>query len=314
MNKSTNMTENKNWWSRLKSGLKKTSDKLEDGLKNVFVRKRLDQETLDELEDLLILSDMGVETASRLTQDLAKEKMDKDVTIEEIKEFLAERISSILSPFATPLTLTNTSPQVILVVGVNGSGKTTTIGKLAKQWSDEGKKVRLVAGDTFRAAAVEQLQVWAQRTKVPITIGQENADSAGLAYDALNLAKNEGCDILIIDTAGRLHNKAGLMDELKKISRVIQKIDPTCPHNVLLVLDATTGQNAHAQVQTFKEMIGVTGLIVTKLDGTAKGGVVVSLCNKFQLPIHAIGVGESVDDLRPFTAQDFARTLVGIDS
>ena len=308
------MTENKNWWSRLKDGLKKTSDKLEDGLKNVFVRKRLDQETLDELEDLLILSDMGVELASNLTTALAKEKLDKDITVEEVKEFLADRITEIVTPYALPLTLTNSKPHVILVIGVNGSGKTTTIGKLAKQWTDLGKKVRLVAGDTFRAAAVEQLQVWAQRVGIPISVGAPNADAAGLAFDALTQAKSESCDVLIIDTAGRLHNKAGLMDELKKISRVLQKMDAAYPHDILLVLDATTGQNAHAQVQTFKEMVGVTGLIVTKLDGTAKGGVVVSLCSKYNLPIHAIGVGESLEDLRPFTAEEFARTLVGIDS
>ncbi|MBW8309299.1 MAG: signal recognition particle-docking protein FtsY [Candidatus Paracaedibacteraceae bacterium] len=308
------MSEKKSWWLRLKDGLKKTSDTLEDGLKNVFVRKRLDQETLQELEELLILSDMGVETASKLTQALFKEKMDKDITLEEIKEFLADRITSILTPYATELTIsTSYSPHVILVVGVNGSGKTTTIGKLAKQWHDAGHKVRLAACDTFRAAAVEQLQVWANRVGIPLSVGKENADAAALAFEALQLAKTEGSDILMIDTAGRLHNKAGLMDELKKLTRVIQKIEPSAPHSVLLVLDATTGQNAHAQVQTFKEMIGVTGLIVTKLDGTAKGGVVVSLCEKFKVPIHAIGVGESIDDLRPFTASDFARTLIGID-
>ncbi len=308
------MSERKSWWLRLKDGLKKTSDTLEDGLKNVFVRKRLDQETLQELEELLILSDMGVETASKLTQALSKEKMDKDITVEEVKEFLSDRITSILRPYATELSISNThTPHVILVVGVNGSGKTTTIGKLAKQWQNAGHKVRLAACDTFRAAAVEQLQVWANRASIPISVGKENADAAGLAFEALQLAKTEGSDILMIDTAGRLHNKAGLMDELKKLTRVIQKLEPSAPHSVLLVLDATTGQNAHAQVQIFKDIIGVTGLIVTKLDGTAKGGVVVSLCEKFKVPVHAIGVGESIDDLRPFTASDFARTLIGID-
>lgn len=309
------MSEKKSWWSRLKGGLKKTSDKLEDGLKNVFVRKRLDQETLDELEELLIMSDMGVEAASSLTQALSKEKMDKDITLEEVKIFLANKLTDIIDPYARELEIsTDHAPHVILVVGVNGSGKTTTIGKLAKQWRDAGHTVRLVAGDTFRAAAVEQLQVWASRTGVPITVGKENCDAAGLAYEALQQAQAEKCDILIIDTAGRLHNKAGLMDELKKLNRVIQKLAPSAPHSVLLVLDATTGQNAQAQVQVFKEMAGVTGLIITKLDGTAKGGVVVSLCDKFKLPVHAIGIGESVDDLHPFTAHDFARTLVGIDA
>jgi fused signal recognition particle receptor len=309
------MTEKKSWWSRLKGGLKKTSDKLEDGLKTIFVRKKLDQETLADLEELLILSDMGVATARALTQALSKEKLDKDVTLDEIKTFLADKITSILLPYATAFPLPappSSSPSVILVVGVNGSGKTTTIGKLAKQWSEAGHKVRLAACDTFRAAAVEQLQVWATRLGLPLSVGKEKADAAGLAYEALQQAKAEGSDILIIDTAGRLHNKAGLMDELKKLNRVIQKLDPSAPHSVLLVLDATTGQNAHAQVQAFKEMVGVTGLIITKLDGTAKGGVVVSLCEKFNLPIHAVGVGESAEDLRPFTAQDFARTLVGI--
>lgn len=307
------MAEKKSWWSRLKSGLKKTSDSLEDGLKNVFIRKRLDRQTLDELEELLILSDMGVETAAKLTQALSKEKLDKDVTIDEVKHFLVDKITSILTPYASPLELDkNHNPHVVLVVGVNGSGKTTTIGKLAKQWKDQGHKVRLAACDTFRAAAVEQLQVWAERSNIPISIGLQNSDAAGLAYSALEQARTDKADVLIIDTAGRLHNKAGLMDELKKMTKVLQKIDSTAPHSVLLVLDATTGQNAHAQTQVFKELIGVTGLVVTKLDGTAKGGVVVSLCEKFKLPIHAIGVGESVDDLHPFTAQDFARTLVGM--
>ncbi|WP_010299363.1 signal recognition particle-docking protein FtsY [Candidatus Odyssella thessalonicensis] len=308
------MSEKVSWWSRLKGGLKKTSTKLEDGLKNVFVRKKLDQETLDELEELLILSDIGVETAANLTQALSQEKMDKDITLDEVKEFLAHRITDILTPYAADLNISSPQkPHVILVVGVNGSGKTTTIGKLAKRWHDSGYKVRLAACDTFRAAAVEQLQVWSNRAGIPISTGKANADSAGLAYEALQQAKAESSDILIIDTAGRLQNKSGLIDELKKLKRVIQKLDASAPHSVLLVLDATTGQNAHAQVQVFKEMVGVTGLIVTKLDGTAKGGVVVSICDKFKLPIHAIGVGESIDDLRPFTASDFARTLLSID-
>lgn len=308
------MTEKKSWWSRLKIGLKKSSDKLEDGLKNVFVRKKLDQETIDELEELLILSDMGVETSHKLTQALAKEKMDKDISLEEVKQFLADRITTLIEPYAKEFKISvEHAPHVILVAGVNGSGKTTTIGKLAKQWHDAGYKVRLAACDTFRAAAVEQLQVWANRIGIPITTGKENSDPAGLAYEALQLAKSENSDILIIDTAGRLHNKAGLMDELKKLTRVLQKLDNSSPQSILLVLDATTGQNAHAQVQTFKEIIGVTGLIITKLDGTAKGGVLVSLCEKFKLPIHAIGLGEAIDDLRPFTANDFARTLVAMN-
>lgn len=305
--------EKKGWWSRLKQGLSKSSDKLNDGLKSLFTRKKLDASTIEELEELLIMSDIGVETAAKFTISLAKEKLDKDVTIEEIKQFLASQIEAELHPYAVPLTITpQRHPHVILVVGVNGSGKTTTIGKLGKTWQDQGLKVQFVAGDTFRAAAVEQLQVWANRLGIPLFKTEPGGDAAALAYDALESARNNGCDILIIDTAGRLHNKAGLMDELKKISRVLKKIDPEAPHDVLLVLDATTGQNAHLQTQTFKEMIGVTGLVLTKLDGTAKGGVVVSLTKKHGLPIHAIGVGETAEDLRPFTAKDFASTLVGL--
>ncbi len=312
---STSITpeEKAGWWSRLKQGLKKTSSKIEDGIKHIFVKRRLDQEMLDELEELLILSDIGVETASSLCRALAKEKMDKDVDIEEVKSFLADRIAEKLAPFTQELPINKEhAPHIILVVGVNGSGKTTTIGKLGKYWKDQGYSIRFVAGDTFRAAAVAQLDVWAKRLGIPISIGADQGDSAGLAFDALQEAKREGTDILVIDTAGRLHNKVGLMDELKKINRVIGKIDASAPHSVLLVLDATTGQNAHAQVQTFKEIVGVTGLVVTKLDGTAKGGVLVALTEKFGLPIHAIGIGEKAEDLRPFTAQDFARTLVGM--
>lgn len=304
--------EKKSWWSRLKSGLKKTSTKIEDGFKTIFVRRHLDAQMLDELEELLLMSDMGVETSNALCKALAKEKMDKNVTLEEVKEFLATQITQRLEPYASPLQIQkNLSPHVILVVGVNGSGKTTTIGKLGKLWTEQGFKVRFVAGDTFRAAAVEQLAIWANRSHIPIHKGPDKSDSAALAYEALQTAKQEQTDILLIDTAGRLHNKVGLMDELKKINKVLGKLDQTAPHSVLLVLDATTGQNAWVQVQTFKEMVGITGLVVTKLDGTAKGGVIVSLTEKFKLPIHAIGVGEKAEDLQPFTADEFARTLVG---
>jgi fused signal recognition particle receptor len=304
--------EKKSWWSRLKSGLKKTSDKIEDGIKTIFVRRHLDEETLSELEDLLIMSDLGTETASALCKALAKEKMDKDISLEEIKEFLAQKITEKLLPYAKPLQIQkHLSPHVILVVGVNGSGKTTTIGKLGKMWKEQGYRVRFVAGDTFRAAAVEQLEIWAKRLHIPIVIGPDKGDSAALAYEALQQSKNDGTDILLIDTAGRLHNKVGLMDELKKINKVLGKLDDTAPHSILLVLDATTGQNASNQVQTFRDIVGVTGLIITKLDGTAKGGVAISLTQKFQLPIHAIGIGEQADDLQPFTAHDFARSLVG---
>lgn len=315
MSESIVSEEKKGWWSRLKQGLSKSSDKLNDGLKGLFTRKKLDAATIEALEDLLIMSDIGVETATKFTTRLAKEKLDKDVTVEEVKQFLATQIEAELQPYAVPLAITpQKHPHVILVVGVNGSGKTTTIGKLGKTWQDQGLKVQFVAGDTFRAAAVEQLQVWANRLNIPLFKTEPGGDAAALAYDAFITTKNGNCDVLIIDTAGRLHNKAGLMDELKKMVRVLKKVDPEAPHNVLLVLDATTGQNAHLQTQTFKEMIGVTGLVLTKLDGTAKGGVLVSLTQKHDLPIHAIGVGEAAEDLRPFTAKDFAYTLVGLES
>ncbi|WP_232224382.1 signal recognition particle-docking protein FtsY [Candidatus Paracaedibacter symbiosus] len=305
----------KGWWSRLKQGLRKSSDKLNDGLKHLFIKKKLDYATIEELEELLILSDIGVETAAKFAGNLAKEKLDKDVTIEEVKQFLSAQIEEELRPYAVPLEISQTHrPHVVLVIGVNGSGKTTTIGKLGKLWQDQGLKVQFVAGDTFRAAAVEQLQVWANRLSIPISTTHAGGDAAALAFDALESAKQNNCDVLIIDTAGRLHNKAGLMDELKKIVRVLKKVDADAPHDVLLVLDATTGQNAHLQTKTFKEMIGVTGLVLTKLDGTAKGGVVVSLTQKHDLPIHAIGVGETAEDLRPFTAKDFANTLVGLEA
>ncbi|MBM3632109.1 MAG: signal recognition particle-docking protein FtsY [Alphaproteobacteria bacterium] len=307
--------EKSGWWSRLKKGLKRSSDRLGDGLKTIFVARKLDQPTLDELEELLITSDLGVETASRLTTDLGKQRLNQDISLDEIKDFLANAIELILTPMAQPLLLNDRlKPHVILVVGVNGSGKTTTIGKLAKQWKDQGLSVMMAAGDTFRAAAVEQLQIWGQRIDVPVVSGAPGADAAGLAYEALVKAQEADTDVLLIDTAGRLQNKAHLMDELKKIQRVLGKIDESAPHSTLLILDGTTGQNAHSQVQNFKEIIGLTGLIITKLDGTARGGVVVSLAEKFGLPIHAIGVGESADDLRAFTSRDFARNLLGLES
>ena len=303
------------WWSRLKQGLKRSSDRLGDGLKTIFVSRKLDQSTLEELEDLLITSDLGVETAARLTGELGKQRLNQDVTLEEVKAFLANSIEAILDPVVQPLVLDPShKPHVVLVVGVNGSGKTTTMGKLAKQWKDEGISVMMAAGDTFRAAAVEQLQVWGQRVGAPVISGPPGADAAGLVYDAFQKAKEARADVLLIDTAGRLQNKAHLMEELKKIQRVLGKIDETAPHSTLLILDGTTGQNAHSQVQNFKEFIGLTGLIITKLDGTARGGVVVSLAQKFGLPIHAIGVGESADDLRPFTSHEFARSLLGLES
>lgn len=305
--------ERQGWWGKLKQGLKKSSDRLGQGLKSLITKKKLDQDTLDELEELLITSDLGVEAASHLTRELAREKMDREVSLDEVKSILAQSISTILHPYAQELTPEiNKKPYIILVVGVNGSGKTTTIGKLGKFFQDQGRKVHFAAGDTFRAAAVEQLVTWGNRLHIPVTSQPQGSDAASLAYDAIQQAQNDQADILLIDTAGRLHNKSQLMDELKKIVRVIQKLDPTAPHSTLLVLDATIGQNAFNQVQTFKEMVGVNGLIVTKLDGTAKGGVVVGLAEKFHLPIYALGVGEQVKDLRAFNAQDFANNLVGL--
>ncbi|EKE76862.1 signal recognition particle-docking protein FtsY [Oceanibaculum indicum] len=302
------------WLARLKQGLARTSAKLGGGIIGLFTKRKLDEATLEELEELLIQADLGVKTSAKLTANLARERFEKEVTSEEVRQAFADDIAEILTPVALPLTLDPANrPHVVLVVGVNGTGKTTTIGKLAKQFRDQGKKVMLAAGDTFRAAAVEQLKIWGERTGAPVIAGPENCDAASLAFDALKQAKAEGADVLLIDTAGRLHNKAALMDELKKVIRVITKLEPSAPHSTVLVLDATTGQNAHAQVETFREMVNVTGLVMTKLDGTARGGVVVALADVFGLPVHAVGVGEGADDLRPFDANSFARNLMGLE-
>ncbi|MCH2275261.1 signal recognition particle-docking protein FtsY [Thalassospira sp.] len=304
----------KSWFARLKDGLKRSSSKLTTGIADIFTKRRLDDDALEEFEDLLITSDLGVTTAAKLGAELSRTRFDKEVEPAEIQEFIASEVAKILEPVAKPLVIDTTKkPHVILVVGVNGSGKTTTIGKLAKTYRDQGLKVMMAAGDTFRAAAVEQLKVWGERTGCPVIARDTGADAAGLAFDAIDQAQREGYDLLLIDTAGRLQNKAHLMDELKKIVRVIQKRDQAAPHDTLLVLDATTGQNAHSQVEVFSEATSVTGLIVTKLDGTAKGGVVVALAEKFGKPVHAIGVGESAEDLRPFDAKSFARSLAGLE-
>jgi fused signal recognition particle receptor len=303
------------WLQRLKSGLSRSSSKLSDGISGIFKGRRLDEAALEELEELLITADLGVATAAKMTAKLAKEKFDKEVDPEEVRASLAETIAEILTPVARPLELhAEAKPHVILVVGVNGSGKTTTIGKLARHFRQEGRKVMLAAGDTFRAAAIDQLRIWAERLDCPLVATKPGADSAGLAYDALQQARSDGADVLLIDTAGRLHNKADLMAELAKIQRVLRKIDDSAPHDVVLVLDATTGQNALSQVGTFKELVEVSGLIVTKLDGSAKGGVLVALAEAYALPVHAVGVGEGADDLRPFLARDFARGLLGLES
>ena len=276
-------------------------------------RRVLDDDMLESLEEMLIAADMGVDTALRVSANLAEGRMGKRVSSREIRELLAEEIAQIMGNVAKPLPIYPKKPQVVLVVGVNGSGKTTTIGKLASQFRAAGKKVVIAAGDTFRAAAVEQLQVWGERAGVPVLTAPEGADPASLAFDAMTKAESEGADLLMIDTAGRLQNRADLMEELAKIVRVIRNKDESAPHNTLLVLDATTGQNALSQVETFKKLADVSGLVMTKLDGTAKGGVLVALADKFALPIHAIGVGEQIDDLSPFDPEEFAAALTGLD-
>ncbi len=307
-------TEKHGWLARLKSGLSRSSGKLGDGISGIFTRGKLDDAALEELEELLISADLGVSTAAKLTANLARNRFAKDVTPQEVRAGLAADIARILAPVARPLAVDPAHrPHVVLVVGVNGSGKTTTIGKLAKIYRDRGLNVLLAAGDTFRAAAIEQLLIWGERTGCPVVAKAPGADAAGLAFDALQRARAEGADLLVIDTAGRLHNKAELMAGLQKILRVLKKLDPEAPHDCLLVLDATTGQNAHAQVETFKELVQVTGLVVTKLDGSARGGVLVALAERFGLPVHAVGVGETAEDLRPFTADDFARGLMGLE-
>ncbi len=301
------------WLGRLRAGLARSSSRLVDGIAAAFAQRRLDDEALERLEEVLIMADLGPATAARLAAGLARRRFDREVAPEEVRAALADDIARILEPVARPLVLDPSHrPHVILVVGVNGTGKTTTIGKLAKRLRDSGHDVTLAAGDTFRAAAVEQLQIWGRRTGCPVVARESGADAAGLVYDAIGEARRAGSDALLIDTAGRLHNKADLMAELEKIVRVIGKQDPTAPHDTLLVLDATTGQNALAQVDTFREMVAVTGLVVTKLDGTAKGGILVALAERFGLPVHAVGVGEGIDDLRPFDPRAYARSLMGL--
>jgi fused signal recognition particle receptor len=300
------------FFTRLKEGLSRSTQKLTGGISATFTRRRLDDAALEELEELLIGADLGVDVAAQIIESFRRSRFGREVTDEEVKQALAEEIAPILAPVATPLVIDRTlHPHVVLVVGVNGTGKTTTIGKLALQYREQGLRPVLVAGDTFRAAAVEQLQVWGERVGAPVIAGPPQADAAGLAFTALARARAERADLLLIDTAGRLHNKSALMEELQKIIRVMRKQDATAPHSVLLVLDATTGQNAIEQVRVFKEMVEVTGLIVTKLDGSARGGVVVALAQAFGLPVHAVGVGEQAGDLRPFDAAEFARGLVG---
>ena len=308
------MTEQKKGWiARLRAGLSRTSSRLSDGISGIFTGRKLDDAALEDLEDLLITSDLGVETAAKLSAELARTRFDKEVSADEIRTALAAQVTTILEPVATPLVVDPAHrPHIILVTGVNGSGKTTTIGKLAKQLKEDGKSVMLAAGDTYRAAAIEQLKIWGERSGCPVVSTSQGADAASLAFEAIDRARAENMDVLIVDTAGRLQNREDLMQQLQKVVRVITKQDETAPHDTLLVLDATTGQNAHSQVQTFQSMCKVTGLIVTKLDGSARGGVLVALAERFALPVHAIGVGEGEDDLRPFEAEAFAKSLVGL--
>ena len=300
----------KGWLQRLKQGLAKTSSKLSDGITGLFTKRKLDAATLDDLEDLLIQADLGVETAQRITNAISKDRFEKGISADDVRAILAAEVARVLGPVAKPLVIGPArKPHVILAVGVNGTGKTTTIGKLAAQFKREGKTVMLAAGDTFRAAAIEQLKIWGERTGAPVIARETGSDSSGLAFDALTEARNGGYDVLLMDTAGRLQNKQVLMDELEKVIRVMKKVDPSAPHDVVLVLDATTGQNALSQVEVFAKSAGVTGLVMTKLDGTARGGILVAIAAKYGLPVHAIGVGEGVDDLQPFEAREFAKAI-----
>jgi fused signal recognition particle receptor len=298
--------------SRLKQGLARSTAKISDSIGAVFVRRKLDDAALADLEDLLVAGDLGTAVAARIVAEFRRSRFGREVTDDEIRQALAGEIAKILAPVAIPFELNRAlKPHVVLMVGVNGTGKTTTIGKMAQQYREQGLRTVMAACDTFRAAAVEQLQVWGQRTGAPVISGPPNTDPAGLAFDALVRAKADAADVLLIDTAGRLHNKAALMEELRKIIRVLKKQDDTAPHAILLVLDATTGQNALQQVDVFKDMVNISGLIVTKLDGSARGGIVVALAEEFGLPVHFVGVGEQAGDLRPFDPQDYARGLVG---
>lgn len=314
MNDSTQEPK-QSWWRRLSAGLKRTSSSLGTAVADLVTKRKLDRAMLDDIEDVLLRADLGTEVAARIAEAVGKGRYDKSVSAEDVTTIVATEVEKVLSPVAKPLEInTAHKPFVILVVGVNGSGKTTTIGKLAAKLSAEGRKVMLAAGDTFRAAAIEQLKVWGERNKVPVVARAQGSDSASLAFEAVEAAKAQDIDVLLIDTAGRLQNKTELMVELEKVRRVIGKVDSTAPHAVLLVLDATVGQNALSQVDAFHKTAGVTGLVMTKLDGTARGGILVALSEKYKLPVHFIGVGEGIDDLAPFTARDFARAIAGQDN
>jgi fused signal recognition particle receptor len=311
MNDSSKKT---NWWQRLTGGLRRTSSSLGTALSDLVTKRKLDAAMVEELEEELIRADLGVAVAARIAEAVADGRYDREVSPDDVKTIFASEIEKVLTPVAQPLTIDAAKkPFVILVVGVNGSGKTTTIGKLAATLRDGGKTVMFAAGDTFRAAAIEQLVIWGARVGATVVKREPGADAAGLAFDAIAMAKDEDADVLLIDTAGRLQNRAELMSELEKVVRVIGKAEPGAPHAVLLVLDATVGQNALSQVETFQKVAGVTGLVMTKLDGTARGGILVAIAEKFRLPVHFIGVGEGVEDLQPFAARDFARAVAGLE-
>jgi len=301
------------WFKRLKSGLKRSSANISTGITDIFTKRKLNDETLEELEDLLITADLGVAVSARVVAALSKGRYDKEIEDSEVKAVLSAEIEATLAPVAVPLAINpGNKPHIILMTGVNGAGKTTTIGKLAKQYRDEGKRVMLAAGDTFRAAAVEQLVVWGERVGVPVVTKDIGAEAAALAYEAVDRAVRENMDVLLIDTAGRLQNRTELMDELAKVVRVIGKKVEDAPHDTILVLDATTGQNALSQVEKFQEIANISGLVITKLDGSARGGVLVACAEKFKLPVHAIGVGEAIEDLSPFDPKQYSDSLVGI--
>jgi fused signal recognition particle receptor len=304
----------KGWWSRLRQGLSRSSESIGSGLAAIFTKRKLDGAMLDDLEDVLIRADLGVATASRISGIVGKGRYDKTIEVEDVKEILAAEIARVLTPCARPLVIdAAVKPTVILVVGVNGSGKTTTIGKLAAQLTGEGRRVVLAAGDTFRAAAIEQLRIWGERLGCEVVARAQGSDASALAYDAMQAARESGADVLLMDTAGRLQNRTELMAELEKIIRTMKKLDPAAPHAVLLVLDATVGQNAMSQVEIFGRVAGVTGLVMTKLDGTARGGILVAIAEKFGLPIHFIGIGETAGDLAAFDAGEFARAIAGLE-
>ena len=314
MNDKTEDQPKQSWWRRLSSGLKRTSSSIGQAVADLVTKRKLDRAMVEDMEDVLLRADLGTDVAARIAAAVGEGRYDKAISPEEVKTVVATEVEKVLAPVALPLAIdTARKPFVILVVGVNGSGKTTTIGKLASRFRSEGRKVMLAAGDTFRAAAIEQLKIWGERTGAPVVARAHGADAAGLAFDALTAAKVDGTDVLLVDTAGRLQNKAELMNELEKVVRVMKKVDADAPHAVLLVLDATVGQNALSQVDAFLKTAGVTGLVMTKLDGTARGGILVALSAKFKLPVHFIGVGEGVDDLSPFTARDFARAIAGLE-